>query len=116
MSAVKVIFKRSSILGKRPTNANLEPGEIGLNTNAVDPGLFFEVNDGSVVKVGPTSYLPQPSTPTPSLGELWVDKDTKTLSIGTEKNLWQKVAAPFLGGTNGYTVFVAPDYSNSTDS
>ena len=50
MSAVKIIFKRSSLLGKRPTSANLEPGEIGLNTNSNDPGLFFEVNDGNVVK------------------------------------------------------------------
>ena len=116
MSAVKIIFKRSSILGKRPTGANLEAGEIGLNTNSNDPGLFFEVNDGSVVKAGPTAYLAEAPTATPALGELWVDRDTKTLNIGTETNLWQKVAAPFLGGTNGYTVFVAPDYPNATDS
>ena len=116
MSAVKIIFKRSSLLGKRPTGANLEPGEIGLNTNSTDPGLFFEVNDGSVVKAGPTSYLPEPLTQTPARGELWVDSDTKALSIGTELNEWQSVAAPFLGGTNGLTVFVAPEYPNATDS
>ena len=116
MSAVKLIFKRSSILGKRPTGANLEPGEIGLNTNSNDSGLFFEVNDGSVVKAGPTAYLPQAPTQTPSLGELWVDTDTKALSIGTSSNKWQTVAAPFLGGTAGYTVFVAPEYPNATDS
>lgn len=116
MSAVKIIFKRSSLLGKRPTSANLEPGEIGLNTNSNDPGLFFEVNNGNVVKVGPTSYLPDPLTVTPALGELWVDSDTKALSIGTEKNRWQTVAAPFLGGTAGLTVFVAPEFPNATDS
>lgn len=116
MSAVKIIFKRSSILGKRPTGANLEAGEIALNTNSNDSGLFFEVNDGSVVKVGPTSYLTEQPTATPALGELWVDRDTKTLNIGNEVNKWQKVAAPFLGGTNGYTVFVAPEYQNATDS
>lgn len=116
MSAVKIIFKRSSILGKRPSGANLEAGEIGLNTNSNDPGLFFETNDGSVVKVGPTSYLTEQPTSTPSLGELWVDRDTKTLSIGTDNKSWQKVAAPFLGGTNGLTVFVAPEYENATDS
>ena len=82
MSAVKLIFKRSSILGKRPTGENLEPGEIGLNTNPTEPGLYFEVNDGSVVKVGPTAYLPQQPTPTPSRGELWVDGDINTLSVG----------------------------------
>jgi len=116
MSAVKIIFKRSSVLGKRPTSANLEAGEIGLNTNSNDPGIFFEVSDGSVVKAGPTSYLSAAPTPTPSLGELWVDTDTKALNIGTNQNLWQKVAAPFLGGTNGFTVFVAPEYENATDS
>jgi hypothetical protein len=116
MSAVKIIFKRSSILGKRPTGSNLEAGEIGLNTNNFDPGLFFEVDNGSVVKVGPTSYLPQEPTQIPAKGELWVDSDTKGLSIGNGLGQWQKVAAPFLGGTNGYTVFVAPDYPNATDS
>ena len=116
MSAVKIIFKRSSILGKRPTGANLEPGELGLNTNSNDPGIFLEVNDGSVVKAGPTAYLPEAPTTEPSLGELWVDTDTKALSIGTSNRKWQTVAAPFLGGTAGYTVFVAPDYPNATDS
>lgn len=116
MSAVKLIFKRSSVLGKRPTGANLEAGEIGLNTNSNDPGLFFEVNDDTVVKVGPTSYLPEAPTSAPALGELWVDSDTKALSIGNNDNEWQKVAAPYLGGTNGLTVFVAPEYKNATDS
>jgi hypothetical protein len=116
MSAVKIIFKRSSVLGKRPTSANLEAGEIGLNTNPTDPGLFFETNNGSVVKVGPTAYLPNAPSISPARGELWVDSDTKALNIGSEQNKWQTVAAPFLGGTNGYTVFVAPQYTNSTDS
>ena len=116
MSAVKLIFKRSSVLGKRPTGSNLEPGEIGLNTNSNDPGLFLETNNGSVVKVGPTAYLSEQPTATPSLGELWVDSDTKALSIGTSGQSWQQVAAPFLGGTNGLTVFVAPEYPNATDS
>ena len=116
MSAVKLIFKRSSVLGKRPTGANLEAGELALNTNGVDPGLYFQTNNGSVVKAGPTSYLPEALTQTPALGELWVDEDTKALSIGTANQEWQKVAAPYLGGTNGLTVFVAPEFPNATDS
>lgn len=116
MSAVKIIFKRSSLLGKRPTGANLEAGEIGLNTNSIDPGLFFEVNDGSVVKAGPTAYLPEFPTPTPARGELWVDSDTKVLNVGNGSGEWKKIAAPFLGGTSGLTVFVAPEYSQATDS
>ena len=114
--AVKLILKRSSILGKRPSSSVIEPGELALNVNSKDPGIFFEVNDGNIVKAGPTSYLSEPPTPAPSLGELWVDADTKALSIGTSDKKWQTVAAPFLGGTAGYTVFVAPEYSNATDS
>jgi len=116
MSAVKIIFKRSSVLGKRPTGANLEAGEIGLNTNPTDPGLFFETNNGSVVKVGPTTYLPEPTTDAPARGELWVDTVTKGMSIGGDANSWQPVAAPFLGGTNGLTVFVAPEFPYATDA
>jgi hypothetical protein len=116
MSAVKIIFKRSSIFGKRPTNANLEAGEIGLNTNSVDPGLFFETDAGSVVKVGPTSYLPQAPVTYPERGELWVDSVTKSLSVGNEDGQWKPVASPYLGGTNGFTVFVAPEFPEATDS
>ena len=116
MAATKIIFKRSSLLGKRPTDANLEPGEIGLNTNSNDPGLFFETNNGSVVKAGPTAYLPEFPTQTPARGELWVDSDTKAMSIGNDAGEWQKVAAPYLGGTDGLTVFVAPEFPNATDS
>ena len=118
MSAVKVIFKRSSIPGKRPTSSNLEVGEIGLNTNSNDPGLFFEVNDDSVVKVGPTSVLPEAPTNSPSKGELWLNTQDGTLNAGVFKDSaaqWQAIAAPYLGG-GGYVVFVAPEFPGSTDS
>ncbi len=118
MSAVKVIFKRSSIPGKRPTSSNLEVGEIGLNTNSNDPGLFFEVNDDTVVKVGPTSVLPEEPTGVPSRGELWLNTQDGTLNCGVFKDFtsqWQAIAAPYLGG-GGYVVFVAPEFPGSTDS
>jgi hypothetical protein len=118
MSAVKIIFKRSSIPGKRPTSSNLEAGEIGLNTNSNDPGLFFEVNNDSVIKVGPTAVLPEPPTNTPSKGELWLNTQAGTLNAGVFKDSvsqWQAIAAPYLGG-GGYVVFVAPEFPGSTDS
>lgn len=116
MAATKIILKRSSIPGKRPNTSNLEAGELAVNTNASEPGLFFEVTDGKVVKVGPTSYLPQEPTVSPARGELWFDSDTKSLNIGNPVNEWQKVAAPYLGGTAALTVFVAPDFPEASDS
>jgi hypothetical protein len=116
MAATKIILKRSSLQGKRPNTSNLEAGELAVNTNATEPGLFFEVTDGQIVKVGPTAYSNPSPTDFPAKGELWVDADTKTLSIGNDTNGWQKVAAPFLGGTQALTVFVAPDFPEATDS
>lgn len=118
MSAVKVIFKRSSIPGKRPTSSNLEVGEIGLNTNSNDPGLFFEVNTGSIVKVGPTSVQSRAPVSSPEKGEMWLNTQDGTLNVGVFKDsraLWQSIAAPYLGG-GGYVVFVAPEFPGSTDS
>ena len=116
--AVKLIFKRSSILGKRPTSAVIEPGELAMNTNSNEPGLFMEVSDGNVIKVGPTAVLPVAPTTTPELGELWYNTINGTLSTGTVQDaqkVWEAISAPFLGGS-GYTVFVAPEFPGSTDS
>jgi hypothetical protein len=115
-NAVKIVFKRSSILGKRPTSANLVAGELGLNTNSVDPGAFFQVSDSSIVKIGPTAYSPAAPTSLPAKGELWYDVNTKSLSIGSDRSTWEAVSSPFFGGSGGYTVFVGPEYPNSTDS
>ena len=116
MAATKIILKRSSIPGKRPNTSNLEAGELAVNTNANEPGIFFEVTDGKVVKAGPTAYLPEEPTISPARGELWLNTNTKSLSIGNNLNHWQKVAAPFLGGTEALTVYVAPDFPEATDS
>jgi len=116
--AVKIVLKRSSVLGKRPSSSVVEPGELALNTNSVEPGLFFEVSDGNVVKVGPTSVMPTAPTSTPELGELWYNVVNGTLNTGTVENskkVWASIAAPYLGG-GGYAVFVAPEFPNATDS
>lgn len=115
--ADKFILKRSSILGKRPTSKNLDPGEIGLNTNSEDPGAFFEVSDGNVVKIGPTSVSLNPPVVSPEKGEMWFDLGGGTLKVGSveeARRIWRVISAPFLGG-GGTTVFVAPEFSYSTD-
>lgn len=116
--AYKVILKHSSILGKRPTNENIQPGELALNTNSEDPGAFFEVSDGNVVKVGPTSVSDLAPVAFPEKGESWYDTANGTLNIGTLENsqkVWKSIAAPYLGGSD-IVVFVAPDFYASTDS
>lgn len=115
--AHKFILKRSSILGKRPSKQNLNPGEIGLNTNSEDPGVFFEVSDGNVVKIGPTSVSLSPPVQFPERGESWFDLGNGTLKIGSieeAKRVWRSMASPFLGG-GGNCVFVAPEFPYSSD-
>lgn len=116
--ADKIILKRSSILGKRPTNQVIQAGELALNTNAEDPGAFFQVSDGNVVKVGPTAVSAIPPVDLPEKGESWFDIGNGVLKIGTveeAKRVWKSIAAPFLGG-GGNSVFVAPEFEYSTDN
>ena len=115
MSATRIIFKRSSILGKRPNSSVIEAGELALNTNSTDPGVYFQVSNGEIVKVGPVSYLPKAPTPLPARGELWVDTQDGTLKVGDAQEQWQTIAAPYLGGSD-FVAFVAPEFPFSTDA
>mgnify|MGYP003113993334 FL=1 len=57
MAAPKVKFKRSSVANKRPTNANLETGELALNTY---DGKLFTKQDTGGVGIGTTVTLVNP--------------------------------------------------------
>ena len=119
--AVRIVLKRSSIPFKRPNADILDPGELALNTNALTPGLFFEADNNTVIKVGPTAVGTSPPTNFPSLGESFYNDVTGSLSVGTIdpdtlQQVWKEISAPFLGGTNGYVVFVAGEFPNATDS
>ena len=118
--AVRITLKRSSIPNKRPNADILDPGELALNTNALTPGLFFEADNNTVIKVGPTSVGLEPPTLAPSLGETFFDTVTRELQVGgldpiTLSQTWLNIASPYLGGTNGYVVFVAPEFPSSSD-
>jgi len=71
-------LKRSSVANKRPTAGQILSGEIALNTNSSDPGMFLKADDNSISKVGPVSVSGSPpnSTPSGSLGnfpgEYWM--------------------------------------------
>lgn len=116
--AYKVILKHSSILGKRPTNENIQPGELALNTNSQDPGAFFEVSDGNIVKIGPISVSETPPVEVPEKGESWYNVVRGTLNVGSNegaKKVWKSIASPYLGGSD-IVVFVAPEFFGSSDS
>ncbi len=75
--AQRIQNKRSSLIGKRPDRRYLEPGELALNTNSASPGAFLEVNDGSIIKIGP-AHLGEFAPPLVQsaqfgIGEMWVD-------------------------------------------
>jgi hypothetical protein len=110
--------KRSSIKGKRPDQSYLEPGELAVNTNAGDPGLFFEGNDGSVVKVGPTAM--SETAPGTDIGyghgENWFDQGNKVLNL-YDSNLdsWVTAISPLYGGAETL-LFVGTEFPEATDS
>lgn len=110
--------KRSSIKGKRPDQSYLEPGELAINTNASDPGLFFEGNDGSIVKVGPTAMSKlAPETDTGhGQGENWFDQGNKVLNLYDANNEnWTTAISPLYGGAETL-VFVGTEFPEATDS
>ena len=81
--AQRIQHKRSSLEGKRPDGSYLEPGELALNTNADDPGVFFETNDGTIAKVGPVSM--GTSAPMSEVGygpgEQWYDSGNEVMKL-----------------------------------
>ena len=105
--AQRIQLKRSSINGKRPEGRYLEAGELALNTNGTNPGLFFEANDGSIVKVGPAVATSDGNPPLLSNtlaeyneGELWFDSSdgSGTLMIYVE-GAWVKAWNGASGGS-----------------
>ena len=82
----KVLHRRSSTISKRPELYDIENGELALNYNAEEPGLYFKdlASDGTqkIRKVGPIHF--GPVAPNfyaeengyylePSNGECWID-------------------------------------------
>ena len=56
--AVQILSRRSSTLRDRPFPIRLGSGELAINNNSGDPGLYFADNTASpstkLIKVGPT--------------------------------------------------------------
>ena len=89
---------RSEVLNKRPEPLKLLPGQAAVNTNAAQPGLFFQDSTGAqLFKVGPCSVgtLP-PNDPAiapvgsggNSPGELWLDTTSTFDKPGPTLKVW----------------------------
>ena len=116
--AQRILQKRSSIQGRRPTPSYLEPGELAINTNGSDPGLFFEGNDGSIIKAGPTAMgNAAPTSEVPyGHGEAWFNTQSKQLNFyNATFDEWQTTLSPMYGGSE-YLVFVGSNFPEADDS
>lgn len=88
----RIYHRRSPVISKRPQLFDIDDGELALNYNANEPGLYFKdlANDGTrkIRKIGPIHVGPNPpnyyaqSQGYPvelSNGECWIDT-----SVGTD--------------------------------
>lgn len=115
--ATRIQLKRSSVLGKRPSGQYLEPGELALNTNQADPGLFFETNSGAIAKVGPTHLGVQPPASDVGYGpgETWLDAGNGTMNIWVPAlDKWVPVQSPLFGGATT-AIFVGSEFPEASD-
>lgn len=96
---VQILSRRSSLLFDRPYPIRLGAGELALNNNPGDPGLYFADSTVSpstgLIKVGPT-YIGSsaPNTPatgysTFSKGESWLDTSSTYIHKLFDGTTWQ---------------------------
>ena len=84
---IVLITRNSAGPSKRPTAAQIIPGELALNTGSTDPGLYFEDSAGNIRKVSGCHVGGTGPNSTPSgqagnsAGELWYDTAQKVLKV-----------------------------------
>ena len=96
---IQILSRRSSLLYDRPVPTRIGLGELCININATDPGLFFADNTASpstgLIKIGPVHVgTTQPNnTPTGfasfSKGESWLDKASSHILKIHDGTSWQ---------------------------
>lgn len=82
---------RSSTASKRPTASNLADGQIAINYEESDPGIYLKGSSGALIKVAPTyvsasapNSLPATGGSTGnSKGETWLDTSTTPHTLKT---------------------------------
>lgn len=97
--AVQILSRRSTLLYDRPFPTRLGSGEIAVNLNPGDPGLYFADSTASpstlLIKVGPTFIgATAPNTPAAgysvlSKGESWLDTSSTYVHKIFDGTSWQ---------------------------
>lgn len=77
---VQILSRRSTLLSDRPFPSKIGVGELTLNANSGDPGIYFtDSTQTSLIKVGPTYVGSTAPNSSPvgfvslSKGESWLD-------------------------------------------
>ena len=97
--ATRVLTRNSSVFHDRPFPSRLGVGEIAVNLNPGDPGLFYadsvSTPSTGLIKVGPT-YIGATSPNTPaagytlfSKGESWLDTSSTYIQKLFDGTTWQ---------------------------
>lgn len=66
----KVITKKSTVVGKVPVPADLDIGELAVNT--ADKKLYTKHSDGKVVLIGTFITISPTAPENPSVNDLWI--------------------------------------------
>lgn len=66
----KVITKKSTVVGKVPVPADLEIGELAVNT--ADKKLYTKHSNNAVVQIGTTITISSTAPASPAVNDLWI--------------------------------------------
>ena len=66
----KVITKKSTVAGKVPVPADLDIGELAVNT--ADKKLYTKHSNNAVVQIGTTITISSTAPASPAVNDLWI--------------------------------------------
>ena len=66
----RVITKKSTVTGKVPVSADLEIGELAVNT--ADKKLYTKHSNNAVVQIGTTITISSTAPASPAINDLWI--------------------------------------------
>ena len=100
---IQILSRRSTLLNDRPFPIRIGDGELALNLNPADPGLYFADSTGApstgLIKVGPVhvDLTPPNAAPTGfinlSKGEQWLNTTSSPILNIHDGTSWQQPKA-----------------------